>query len=106
MLGGYGGIDIYVSVCINGVWGCLINLGLVINILGDELYFYVSFVGDLYFFFNGLLGLGMMDLFVICESKDGIWQCLENFGVLFNLVVDDFGIVIMDVFESGYFIFN
>lgn len=106
MPGGYGGIDIYVSVRINGAWGRPINLGPVINTPGDELYPYVSPTGDLYFSSNGLLGLGMLDLFVTREGKDGTWQRPENLGAPFNSAADDFGLAMMDATESGYFTSN
>jgi outer membrane protein OmpA-like peptidoglycan-associated protein len=106
MPGGYGGIDLYVSVRINGAWGQPINLGPVINTPGDELYPYVSPDGDLYFSSNGLLGLGMQDIFVTREGKDGAWQRPENLGAPFNSPADDFGYTCHEGAESGFLTSN
>ncbi|MEQ8706877.1 MAG: OmpA family protein [Phaeodactylibacter sp.] len=106
MPGGYGGVDLYASVRINGDWGQPINLGPVINTPGDELYPYVGLNNDLYFSSNGLLGLGMQDIFVTREGADGTWQRPENLGAPFNSAADDFGYTQLDNSEKGFFTSN
>lgn len=106
MPGGYGGIDLYASVRINDDWGKPINLGPMINTPGDELYPYVSPNGDLYFSSNGLLGLGMQDIFVTREGADGAWQRPENLGAPFNSQADDFGFAQLDNQDKGFFTSN
>ena len=106
MPGGYGGIDLYVSVRINGAWGRPINLGPVINTPVDELYPSISPDGALYFSSNGLLGMGMQDIFVAREGGDGSWQRPENLGAPFNSAADDFGYTQLGSEDQGYFTSN
>jgi outer membrane protein OmpA-like peptidoglycan-associated protein/tetratricopeptide (TPR) repeat protein len=90
MNGGYGGLDIYMSVRFpDGTWSKAKNLGPKINTLMDEDAPFVVDNGNLiYFSSKGRKGLGGYDIY---KSKlvDGEWQSAENMGRPFNSPADD-----------------
>lgn len=103
--GGYGGMDIYVVVKENGVWGEPKNLGPQVNTEGNEMFPYISNIGTLYFASDGHAGLGGLDIFFAEKNKDR-WLSPLNMGVPLNGPFDDFAIYYDDTNDQGYFCSN
>lgn len=66
--GGLGGMDFWYVFCDFGIdnndFSFLVNLGLVVNILGDEIMFFYDCENQvLYFGFNGYVFMGGFDIF-------------------------------------------
>ncbi len=103
--GGKGGKDLYYSEFLDGRWTKPINLSDVLNTQGDEVFPFLLNDSVLYFSSNGHLGMGGLDIFR-SEKKDGEWQKPENLRYPYNSVADDFGIVIREGREEGFFTSN
>lgn len=90
--GGFGALDIYVSVYNNGNWSTPENLGNVINTDEYEETPFLDWDGKtLYFASNGHPGLGGFDIFK-AEKIGETWQEWsdpENIGLVVNSVKDD-----------------
>lgn len=100
MPGGYGGFDIYYAPKKGeGEYGDPVNLGSVINTLGDdETPFY--FDGTLYFSSTGHPGLGGFDIFY--SVWDGSkWSDPTNMGYGFNTSLDDYSLTLDDTGYTG-----
>lgn len=104
--GGFGGKDIYRCERIGLTWGAPINLGPQINTPGDELYPSYDASGKLYFASNGHIGLGGLDILRATDSGRGQWGNIENMGVPVNSPADDFGLIIDDSGDFGFFTSN
>jgi peptidoglycan-associated lipoprotein len=107
MPGGYGGKDIwYVTFVRKGkTWSEPVNLGPKINTAGQEMYPYVHNDGTLYFSSNGLMGIGGLDMFSTTWTGQD-WTEPENLKYPLNSGGDDFGIVMEENKEKGYFTSN
>jgi tetratricopeptide (TPR) repeat protein len=101
--GGFGGNDVYVSAFENGNWTKPANLGKQINSPGDEMFPFIYRDSILYFSSNGHGGLGGLDLFKINLKDTGT---LKNLGVPMNSSNDDFGIILGNEGQAGYFASN
>lgn len=104
MPGGYGGMDIYVSYKIDGVWSVLQNLGSKVNTPGDEIAPFID-GASLYFSSNYLPGFGGMDIFR-AEQTDGAWSRVLHLGTGINSAADDYGLVFDKARGNGYFTSN
>ncbi len=104
MPGGFGGMDLYVSEQEDGRWGPPINLGPKVNTEGQEVFPYFSKNNDLYFSSDGHVGLGGLDVYQM-EKKDGFneWGDIINVGAPINSRDDDFGYIINEENNHGYF---
>jgi outer membrane protein OmpA-like peptidoglycan-associated protein len=96
--GGYGGMDLYVSEKINGVWGRPTNLGPKINTPKNEVFPYVHADGTLFYSSNGLPGSGNLDIYYLKNNHVPV-----NLGAPFNSDKDDFGFIIDLDMKNGYF---
>jgi outer membrane protein OmpA-like peptidoglycan-associated protein len=96
--GGYGGMDLYVSEKINGVWGKPINLGPKINTPKNEVFPYVHADGTLFYSSNGLPGSGNLDIYYLKNNNVPV-----NLGAPFNSDKDDFGFILDLDMKNGYF---
>ncbi|MGB0930142.1 MAG: tetratricopeptide repeat protein [Chitinophagales bacterium] len=105
MPGGYGGNDLYVSSYENGTWSKPRNLGNVINTEGDEIQPFIHSNGALYYASNGLGGLGGFDVFGATAINSNKWK-VENVGSPINSSSDDYGLILTDDFNKGYFASN
>ena len=101
MPGGYGGMDIYVSLYENGTWTKPQNLGKNINSEGDEVQPFVHPNGALYFASNGLGGFGGFDLFGAVRTNSIKWE-VKNVGAPINSSNDDLGLILTGDFQKGY----
>jgi outer membrane protein OmpA-like peptidoglycan-associated protein/tetratricopeptide (TPR) repeat protein len=88
MAGGFGGIDLYMSVYREGDWSKPVNLGYKINTEGDEMYpFYLD--NRLFFASNGRVGLGGLDIYKAFITDRKVEQVV-NLGYPINSRYDDF----------------
>lgn len=104
--GGYGGADIYKveRESTDAEWSGPVNLGSKINTEGDEVFPFIHFSGELYFSSNGHPGLGGLDIFKASNVDNKIE--VENLGYDINGPKDDFGFILNDTKDAGYFSSN
>ena len=102
---GYGGSDIYVSHrLLNGRWSSPVNLGPVINTVGDEgTPFIHADNQSLYFTSNGHPGYGGDDLFISRKTPDGSWGKPENLGYPINTIENEGSLVITADGKTAYY---
>ena len=103
--GGYGGTDIYVTKFIDGQWDEPVNLGPSINTEGNEMFPYIHPDGTLYFSSDGLVGFGGLDIFAAQKQADSTYTIL-NMGHPLNGPKDDFGLIMDEEVQTGYFSSN
>lgn len=102
--GGYGGMDIWMSKFVKGVWEKPENLGPTINTAKDETSPFIHPDDEtLYFSSNGHPGLGQSDLFISRKNKNGIWQTPVNLGAPINSEGFEGAVVIDAKGKKGYF---
>ncbi|MCB9262311.1 MAG: OmpA family protein [Flavobacteriales bacterium] len=99
--------DIYVVNYVKRgkTWGEPINLGPTINTTGDEKFPYVHEDGTLYFSSDGHVTLGGLDIMYskqLSESPTN-WGNPVNMGCPINSNGDDFGIIVDEDKEHGFF---
>jgi len=104
--GGYGGIDLYVTMKDpkTGVWSIPKNLGPKINTKGDEKTPFIHSDSEtLYFSSTGHFGFGGYDIFYVRKDEKGEWMEPENIGSPINGDTDDTGFFVSTDAKSGYF---
>lgn len=106
MPGGFGGKDIYLSFWDGEAWGNPINLGPGINTEGDEITPFFDKEGHLYLASDGHFGLGGQDIYQVKDKGDGQWSEVVNLGPPINTHEDDFGFIIHQDNQHGYFTSN
>jgi outer membrane protein OmpA-like peptidoglycan-associated protein len=87
MPGGLGGMDLYHARWENDDWSKPMNLGSIVNSAGNEVFPFVSEIGNLYFASDGFLGLGGLEIFALSNGSNQI----ERLGAPINSPSDDFG---------------
>ncbi len=107
MPGGIGGFDIYyVDINEDGTFGAPQNLGDAINTIHREQFPFVSDDGSiLYFSSDGHQGLGNLDIFM-SKSYEGKFAKPVNLGETINGPMDDFGYIVDEKKNKGYFSSN
>lgn len=103
--GGYGGSDIYVCLMKNGIWEDPVNLGPIINTMGNESYPYVNPAGELFFASDGHYGMEGKDIF-FSRIKDNEWLPPVRLDPPLNSQYDDFGIITDTLINEGFFSSN
>lgn len=104
MPGGFGGVDIYYTeLKSDSTWGDPINLGNLINTEGNEMFPFIHETNQLFFASNGHVGLGGLDIFVV--SLNNIGKVI-NLGHPINSRWDDFGLILNQKQNGGYFSSN
>ena len=104
--GGYGGIDLYVTVKDpkTNTWSVPKNLGPKINTKGNEKTPFIHSDSEtLYFSSDGHYGFGGMDIFYVRKDDKGEWQEPENIGSPINGTSDDVGFFVSTDTKNGYF---
>lgn len=99
---GYGGMDIYRSTIKANNAGHPINLGPIVNSLGDEVFPTVRADGTLYFASDGHKGMGGYDIYKVVKDDKGNITDIENLKYPINSSFDDFGIIFYGSEETGY----
>lgn len=93
--GGFGGLDIWRSTLVEGVWSTPVNMGPAINTPGDEKCPFIAFDNrKLYFSSNGHIGMGDMDLFVSDRVDDSTWGTPVNLGYPINTSGDESSLIV------------
>ena len=107
MPGGFGGADLY-KAAINGdgTFGKAENLGAKFNTEGQEMFPWINSNGELFFASNGHIGLGGLDVFIMCVNKNGAFDKLLNVGMPVNSQHDDFAFTMNTDNITGYFSSN
>lgn len=108
--GGKGGMDIWFATKTKDVRGTNftnpINLGTVINTVGDEVTpYYDLSEGVLYFSSNGLVNIGGFDVFKSSGDKTR-WSQPVNLGLPINSSVDDLYYIPNESRDGGYLVSN
>lgn len=104
--GGFGSFDLYyVEVKEDGTYSEPINLGDVVNTPQLEQFPFITSDGTLYFASNVHEGLGGLDIFVT-KNADGKWVKPLDLGETINSGYDDFGYVLNEKTQEGYFSSN
>ena len=104
MPGGIGKKDIWklTRSTPDGAWEDPVNLGEQINTPGNEMFPYIHSDGTLYFSSDYHPGMGGLDIFRATKDDNGRWE-IENMRYPVNSTYDDFGIIIENEEERGYF---
>ncbi len=105
MKGGMGGKDIWISEKQGNSWGVPVNAGPKINTPGDEQFPFIHPSGTLYFASNGHMGIGGLDIF-FCDWEEGDWADAVSLKSPINSTGDDFGLILDENKELGYFTSN
>lgn len=105
MPGGYGGSDLYYSNWKGNAWTKPVNMGPVINTIGNESYPFASKSGKLFFASDGHNGLGGKDMF-FTQEINGNWIQPIHLEADINSEADDFGLVTDEESGTGYFSSN
>lgn len=107
MPGGLGGADIWmVKRKGKGEWGKPVNLGKPVNTEGNEGFPYIHENGTLYYVSDGHGGLGGYDIFEAIPDSLGKLTTVKNMGYPLNTHFDDFGLIVDEEKEIGYFASN
>lgn len=105
MKGGFGGKDIWYSEKQGSNWSAPVNAGPKINTPGDEAFPFIHPSGTLYFSSNGHAGIGGFDIF-FADWEEGDFVEPINLKHPTNSSADDFGFVLDENKEVGYFASN
>lgn len=102
MPGGLGGYDIYISVYRNGQWSLPQNLGPKINTSRNEAFPFIHNSGRLYFSSKAWNSRGGFDIF-FSQKIGANWIQAQNIKEPFNSTADDFGFIIDEYLQTGFF---
>ncbi len=101
--GGYGGLDLYTSVKVNGDWGPAINLGPEINTpFNEDRPFLANNGKSLFFSSQGHINMGGYDLFRSDLQPDNRWSQPVNMGFPLNTTDDNIYFMPLENGKSGY----
>ena len=105
--GGYGGKDLWITVKEKrNTWSEPMNLGPLVNTLGDEMFPFLASDGVIYFASNGHVGMGGFDIYKTSKDEYGAYTLPVNLKVPVNSTGDDFGMIVEKNGERGYFTSN
>ena len=105
MPGGFGGTDLYSMKLEDSIWIDLKNLGHLINSENNEAFPFIYNSKYLFYASNKTGGKGGLDNYISIEY-DGQFLKSINLGDKFNTEYDDFGLIIGNSPEYGYFTSN
>lgn len=105
MPGGEGGMDIWYCDWNGTSWGNPVNAGKNVNTKGTEIFPFIADDGSLYFASNAHPGMGGLDIHV-SRMENGGFSKPENLGSPINSSDDDFGLVLQQGGNAGYFSSN
>lgn len=106
MPGGYGENDLYVTNLTDGKWSRPKNLGATINTKADDDFPFIHPSGILYFASKGHPGMGGLDIFYAEPDSSGVFKKPINLKSPTNSTSDDFGLILNESKEQGYFASN
>lgn len=103
-VGGYGGMDIWVSSFENGLWQEPRNLGPGINTAGNETAPFLHIDNKtLYFASDGRTGMGGSDLYMARRTGDTTWSAPVNMGYPINTPYDEMSVSVTIDGQKLYF---
>lgn len=102
--GGFGGLDLYISQKVKGIWGPAVNLGPQINTpFNDDRPFLVNKGKILIFSSQGHQGIGGYDLFRTDLQTNGLWSRPVNMGYPINTPDNNTYFMPVGDGKSGYY---
>ena len=102
--GGFGGLDLYISLKVNGDWGPAVNLGPEVNTpFNEDRPFLINKGKTLFFSSQGHQNLGGYDLFRSDLQSNGLWSDPENLGYPINTPDDNIFFMPVGDGKSGYY---
>jgi hypothetical protein len=102
--GGFGGLDLYISQKVKGVWGPAINLGPQINTqFNEDRPFLVNNGKTIIFSSQGHQGMGGYDLFSTDLQSNGLWNSPSNLGYPINTPDDNTFFMPVGNGKTGYY---
>ena len=105
--GGYGGKDLWITVKgKRNTWSDPINLGPLVNTPGDEMFPFLASDGIIYFASNGHVGMGGFDIYKTSKDENDAYILPVNLKAPVNSSGDDFGMIVENNGERGYFTSN
>lgn len=105
--GGYGGLDIWMTVFKDGLWQIPLNLGPEINTPGNEMAPWIAADNaTLYFTSDGHPGFGGNDIFLSKKTSDNSWSKPQNLGYPLNSPAEDISFCLTADGTKGYFSSN
>jgi hypothetical protein len=101
--GGFGGLDLYTSVKVNGDWGAAVNLGPEINTpFNEDRPFLINNGKILFFSSQGHENIGGYDLFRSDLQSNALWSEPINLGYPLNTPDDNIFFMPFNDGKSGY----
>ena len=102
--GGVGGKDLWKTIrpSLQKPFGPAVNLGNLVNTIGDELFPSLYADSVLYFASNGRVGLGGLDIYHVTLGKNGLSE-VEHLPQPINSSADDFAISFEGNKQRGFF---
>ena len=105
--GGYGGKDLWITVKgKRNIWSDPMNLGPLVNTPGDEMFPFLASDGIIYFASNGHVGMGGFDIYKTSKDENDAYILPVNLKAPVNSSGDDFGMIVENNGERGYFTSN
>ena len=99
--GGFGGMDIYASHKTKKGWSVPVNLGSLINTIGNEVFPTLLSDGTIYYSSDGLIGMGGLDLYFTKNVNENYLAPI-NVGAPLNSTADDFHLIYDNKNKCGY----
>ena len=102
--GGYGGLDLYISLKVNGDWGPAVNLGPEINTqFNEDRPFLINNSKTIFFSSQGHENIGGYDLFRSDLQSNSLWSKPMNLGFPINNPDDNIFFMPIDNGNAGYY---
>lgn len=102
--GGYGGMDIYMSEKVNGIWSKPINLGPKINTAANEAFPFIHKSGVL--FYSSQDNVTGWDIYHTAINSHGVYEIPEKMPIPINSENDDFGFILDTDNQTGFLTSN
>jgi Tol biopolymer transport system component len=102
--GGFGGLDLYVSLKVNGDWGTAVNLGPEINTqFNEDRPFLINNGKTIFFSSQGHENIGGYDLFRSDLQSNSLWSKPKNLGYPINTPDDNIFFMPVGDGKVGYY---
>jgi len=105
MPGGLGGFDLYICKLGKNGWSQPKNMGKTVNSSKDEAFPFFYKTDRIYYASRGWNSKGGFDIFYTQKINDS-WSLPQNMNSPINTADDDFGLIIDETLETGYFSSN
>ena len=105
MPGGFGGTDLYITYYKDGTWTKPANIGRPVNSERNEVMPFIHKSGLLYYASDANTGLGGFDIYSVFYNQFE-WKNVKNIGHPFNTSGNDYGLIMSEDMQSGFFASN